>query len=153
MADRPTDKCRCPSQFSPGKWVTPAQWLAERVTARQYRRRHKGDPPDRFWEFPEWAGVFRQQLKLAAGLLRQFALAAVGNALRTPRGAQVWSLGAPWFSALCREEDRKLRRAAALPPPPPAPPPGAAPPPPLPPGTARPAFVQQKSLLSRLKGL
>jgi hypothetical protein len=142
-----------PSKYAPGAWVSAAQRLAELMCERQALSK-KQALPLRFWQLPHWEAEYRKQLRFANALFKLFRPAAVGVALRTPRGRKVYSLGATWFDDAVRAADERLAReeaalreiqeaARANPPPPAA---GPAP-------QTRPAFTGGKSTANKLKGL
>lgn len=137
---------------SPGTWISAAQWLAEMLCARQAALR-KEALPHYFWRLSQFEPEFRKQLRFANALFKLYRPAAVGIALRTPRGKKIYSLGNPWFDEEVKRADAKLakdevalraiqEKAAETTPPVAAPPP-----------QTRPAFTSGKSAASKLKGL
>jgi hypothetical protein len=147
----PSDARRYESKYSPGVYVTAAQWLAEHMCERQARAKGQDLPPH-FWKAPShkatWEKAFLRQFRAAHALLRQFPEKAVGQALRTPAGRRVVSLAAPSLldlvKAAARELELQERLAAEAPPPPPQGPP---------PRTFRTggAFRSKKSVWEKLK--
>lgn len=148
MPEKRSEKSTYLSRYG-GGYVSPAQFLAEFMCARQAARQGKSLPL-RFWTLPAWEREFRNQLRLANGLLKLYLPEAVSLVLRSKQGRNVYSLGAKWIDPAVAAEDARLRALAALAVPEaerePAEPPRAPEPP-------RPAFVATKSPLSRLKEL
>lgn len=73
MSKNQTEKSRYQSLFSPGKYVTFAQYLAEIMCAR--RGGSEGaDLPSHFWESsPKWQKYFTYQILLANKLLKKYS--------------------------------------------------------------------------------
>ena len=59
------------SRYSPGEWVTPAQYIIEYVceNAAQYTGR---DLPFRFWKNDEWQKFYVSQTRAAHKLLKEY---------------------------------------------------------------------------------
>jgi hypothetical protein len=136
------------SQYG-ARWLSECQWLAEAMCARMQK---KADPtvrlPLKFWASEVWAGVFKLQTIHAGRLLKKFSAAAIGEALRSPAGQRITSLGAPWLVPLVINAQAALAaRAARVEAAPPAPPELD-----LPVGP-RPVLVKEGNILSKLKGL
>lgn len=138
-----------------GGWLTPAQFLAEGMCARQARK-DKTELPLKFWNEEKWKRVFLLQHRFALSLLKVYDAESVMRALRTSTGKGVYSLGAKFLDPLVRDEQRKAERqeaaraAKSVEPPvssePPAERPKEAEPP-------RPAFVRKQTNLSKLKNI
>jgi hypothetical protein len=142
MARGETEKCSFRSRFSPGAWITPAQYLAENMCDRQARYRGK-KLSGRFWEEDGWAKEYRLQTVFASRLLKRFPMSAIVAALRTPHGGKAVSLGARWLAQLVEErlrldeENSRMRAEAAA-----APVGDAGPEPPRPPLPGRSLFTK-----------
>ena len=93
MAANRSEKSNYESRFG-GGWITASQYLAESMCDRQARKdgRSLGI---KFWRTKEWDQQFRLQLKHASKLLQKFSAQSIIKALRTFKGKQVFSLGAP----------------------------------------------------------
>jgi len=139
-----------------GGWLSNGQFLAEGMVARKARY-EKTELPLKFWEQERWKRDFLLQLRHANSLLKVYSFAAIIAALKSKKGANLFSLGAQFIlDPLVRTEQERLDRrenaaeAKAQ----------ADPKPELPPATAeppvteqpRPAFVRPNAL-SKLKGL
>lgn len=102
-----TDKSRYPSKYSPGKYVTAAQYILELVCEHKAVV-EKTDLPIHFWNLPEWAGWFKQQLRICHKLLKDFDEKAIIKALNDPRCKTTYSLRAAWLMPVIEEYQRKL---------------------------------------------
>jgi len=76
MAKEQTDKSRYPSRYSPGGYVTGAQYVIE-LACEQRARKEKKDLPIRFWNLPEWSLIFKAQLKAVHILLKKYSIKAI----------------------------------------------------------------------------
>lgn len=76
MAKEQTDKSRYPSRYSPGGYVTGAQYVIE-LACEQLARKQKKDLPIRFWNLPEWSLIFKAQLKAVHILLKKYSIKAI----------------------------------------------------------------------------
>ena len=103
-----TDNRRFASIYSPGSFVTAAQYLAEYVCGRQARAKHI-TLPAHFWKtMPEWEKQYLLQLRHANALLKIYEPAAVSAALRSKEGQKVLSLGAKWLDDMIKKEQLLL---------------------------------------------
>lgn len=91
MAKKQTKKSTFPSRYAIGKFVTPAQYLAEMMSERYARKQNK-DLPLEFWNNEEWAKFFVEQITAANTLLKCFTMTAILNALQRKENKWVYSL-------------------------------------------------------------
>jgi len=71
-----TEKSRYPSRYSPGGWVTAAQYIIETVL-EQSARKQKKDLPVNFWNLPEWEALYKGQLRITYALLKKYSAKAI----------------------------------------------------------------------------
>ena len=111
MAKQRTDDSRYPSRFSPGGFVTSAQYIIEFVCEKKARM-DKKDLPAKFWELKEWSAFYKSQLRATHKLLKTYEPAAIIAVLKKGR---IWSLRAAWVEPLIATEQdilNKKREAA-----------------------------------------
>lgn len=94
MAKEFTDKSRYKSKYSE-KYITAAQYITELVCENMAAKNNKALPV-KFWNLPDWYGVFKRQLQLANSLLKIYDEQAIIKALTSKEGRKVWSLAAQW---------------------------------------------------------
>jgi hypothetical protein len=102
-----TEKSRYASRYSPGRYVTAAQYIIEMICEKKAAV-DKIELPIRFWKRPEWANYFKMQLRQAHKLLKQYNEKAIIRALRNPQAKRTYSLHAPWLIPIIQVEQRKL---------------------------------------------
>jgi hypothetical protein len=148
MAGRLDESRAFVSRFGAGR-LSPAQFLAEGVCARQARR-DRIKLPNHFWASSKrWADEFLRQTVHATRLLTEFSAEAIVGALRTRRGRQIYSLGRrAALVPLVRIEQERLHRPKAVEK-------AHAESRPRPAGAERPRplFITQKSTLEKLREL
>ena len=95
MAKHQSEASPFKSRFSGPEenWLTPAQYLAENMVARQAKK-DGTDLPIKFWEHLRWKRIFLCQLRFANSLLKIYDINAIIKALRSKRGKSIYSLGA-----------------------------------------------------------
>lgn len=81
MSKEQTEKSRYPSRYSPGGFVTSAQYIIELVCENQARYR-KTELPIKFWNLPEWANTFKRYLRKVHALLKQYDEKAIIRAVQ-----------------------------------------------------------------------
>ncbi len=148
MADTQSETCPYQSRYG-GGWQAPSQFLAESMVARQARMK-KTSLPLKFWRLERWNREYQAQARHASSLLRLYDCEAIMRALRTPEGKKIYSLGAKFLDPLVRVEQERLDRLKAARQ---AAPPEPEPEPPAKDASPRPAFVETKSTLSKLRDL
>ncbi len=85
MTERLDESRAFVSRFGAGR-LSPAQFLAEGMCARQARR-DRVELPDHFWACStKWADEFLRQTIHATRFLNEFSVAAIIGALRPPPG-------------------------------------------------------------------
>ena len=92
-----TEKSRYPSRYSPQKFVTAAQYILELVCEKRALK-DKKELPIKFWNLPEWASLFKSQLRKCHALLKQYDEKAIIAAIK---GSNIYSLHAPWITQEC----------------------------------------------------
>lgn len=88
MAKKRTEVSRYPSRYSPGGWVTEAQYIIELVCERRARSLNK-DLPVRFWNQKEWQAFYKAQLRITHKLLKKYEAKSIIDVLKEGR---IWSL-------------------------------------------------------------
>ncbi len=106
--DQSTTNCY-PSKYSPGNFVTPAQFVVETICELKARAEGK-DLPIHFWELDEWRKFYRQQIPTAHQLLKYYSANAIVRVLKAPRNKNTYSLRAPWLVEQFKTEQAKLER-------------------------------------------
>ena len=91
MAKNKSQKCYLHSIFSDG-FIAEGQYLAERICQQKSQVDQIYLPP-RFWKEKKWAGLLRQQLKLAHSLLKEYPFVVILDALNDKRCNKLTSLG------------------------------------------------------------
>lgn len=82
MSNRQTEKSNYPSLYSPGKFVTFAQYLAEMMCGRKAKADNV-DLPRQFWETSnEWKRYFKMQVLLANKLAVKYPEQVIMTALK-----------------------------------------------------------------------
>jgi hypothetical protein len=92
MAKTQTEKCPFPSKYSPGKWITPAQYLVEVVCERRAINLQT-TLPAHFWELSLWKTFFQYQLRIVNKLLKTYSYDIILFALNDAQWQHVWSFG------------------------------------------------------------
>jgi hypothetical protein len=105
MAEKRSEASKWPSRYSPGGWVTAAQYIIELVCERQARNKKKADLPVRFWNLPEWQKEFVSQTRATHRLLKKYEPQAIISAVKQ---RNIWSLRPKWVEAVIQQEQKKL---------------------------------------------
>jgi hypothetical protein len=71
MAKDQTEKSRYPSRYSPGQYVTAAQYIIELV-CEQYARKQGKELPIHFWKLDEWRTYWGGQCRTVNQLIKKF---------------------------------------------------------------------------------
>jgi hypothetical protein len=71
MAKDQTDKSRYPSRYSPGQYVTSAQYIIELV-CEQYARKQGKELPIHFWRLAEWKTYWGGQCRTVNQLVKKY---------------------------------------------------------------------------------
>lgn len=95
MAKKRTNKSKYQSKYG-GGYITPAQYIVERICEHKANQDNTG-LPYKFWNTKKWRGFFRSQMTIANGLLKLYSPEAIVAALRQPKAAKVYSLGASFI--------------------------------------------------------
>ncbi len=106
-SENQTEKSRYPSKYSPGKFVTAAQYIAEFICEKKAVI-NKQPLKERFWTDPTWAKFYKQQILAANGLLKIYTQEAILAALKTRQAYRIFSLRAPHLDAIIEAEQRKI---------------------------------------------
>ncbi len=107
MAKERTEKSKYPSRYSPGGFVTAAQWIVEYLCEKKAKNEGK-ELPTQFWKLPVWAKFFRSQIHTANQLVKKHGEEAVIAAIKNPKFSWAYSLRAPGLDAVILEERRTL---------------------------------------------
>jgi hypothetical protein len=108
VANNRTDKCCYPSPYSPGKWVTAAQYITELICVRAAKKEDK-DLPVKFWNIKKWRNYYLFQIKHCNRLLKEYDAKDIIRALKSDKGKRIHSLQASWFSDIIEEERKKSK--------------------------------------------
>jgi len=104
MSNKRTKKCNWPSKYSPGRWITAAQFILELVCEKQASIKKK-DLPIRFWRLPEWEKEYVSQTRAVNKLLKKYEPKAIINAVKK---RNIWSLRPKWVEDIIKEEQAKI---------------------------------------------
>ena len=81
MGKEQTNKSRYPSRYSPGGFVTAAQYIIE-LTCENQAHYRKTELPAKFWNLPEWNNTFKRYLRQVQVLLKKYDEKAIIRAIR-----------------------------------------------------------------------
>jgi hypothetical protein len=104
MAKNRSDLSKWPSRYSPGGWVTAAQFIIELVCAAHAKRLGK-DLPLQFWNIDEWQSEYKSQTRATHKLLKKYEAQAIINAIRD---RNIWSLRPKWVENVISAEQKKI---------------------------------------------
>ena len=104
MAENRSDESRYPSRYSPGGWVTAAQYIIELVCEQKARHENK-DLPIKFWTLKEWERFFVSQTRVCHKLLKSYSSQAIINAIKAKR---IRTLLPKWIVSVIQLEQKKL---------------------------------------------
>lgn len=82
------------SKYSPGKKVSPAQYITEIVCERRASSL-KSKLPVFFWRLPDWKNYYIYQIRIANELLKTYSEKAILAALNSEKCKTVFSLKNP----------------------------------------------------------
>ncbi len=102
------------SKYSPGKEITPLQYICELICEKNAQQT-KRELPVKFWEQPQWKQFYRSQTNLAKKLLDNYSDSAIIKALRDKRTSKIYSLGAPWLLPVIKEYQLKIEKEVKKP--------------------------------------
>lgn len=104
MASIRTEKSKYPSPYSPGGWVTGAQYIIELVCEQRAKFDQK-DLPVQFWNLPEWNRYFVSQTKKCNKLLEVYDEKSVIQAVKKSR---IRNLLPKWVVSAIAKEQKEL---------------------------------------------
>jgi len=113
MSKLRTEKSRYPSRYSPQKFVTAAQYIVELACERKAKKENK-DLPTQFWKLKEWATFYRSQVNTSNSLIKKYGEASVIAALKNKASAWMYSLRAPGFEDIIKQEKKVLANRAKV---------------------------------------
>ena len=102
-----TEKSRYPSPYSPGKFVTAAQYIIELICENRAASLKK-DLPTQFWKDKEWQSFYKMQLRACHKMLKEYDERAIIKALKDDRCRKTWSLRAPWLKEIIKEKQAEI---------------------------------------------
>lgn len=108
MPKSQTEASKYPSRYSPGNYITEAQYITELICEKKAKSQKK-ELPNKFWNLPEWQKFYRQQILAATSLLRLYKAKAIIAALNNKEAWNIYSLRAPQLDAIIEGESRKLK--------------------------------------------
>lgn len=95
------------SKYSNDKEVTPAQYITE-VICEKKAKAEKLDLHYKFWTNKKWAAYYRNQIATANKLVKEFDPVAIVKALNHPKAQRMYSLRAPFFREIIKQEQEIL---------------------------------------------
>lgn len=72
--------------------VSEAQYLTD-IACERIAKREKETLPKKYWSLDKWKKHFRRQIVAANVLLKEYTCKQILDALNTPRGKNIYSLG------------------------------------------------------------
>ncbi len=106
MAKEQTQKSSYPSKYSPGKFVSPLQYLVEIICERKAAHLKRGKLPIHFWRTKEWEKLYKSELRAASTLIKKYSTGAVLEAVQIKR--TVYTYRAKWFEETVRSCHAKV---------------------------------------------
>lgn len=95
------------SKYSNGKMVSAAQYITE-IICEHLATKEKRDLHYRFWLNKDWEKFYKSQICSANKLLQKYEDRAIVAALKTPKGQKIYSLRAPYLTAMIEEQTKIL---------------------------------------------
>jgi hypothetical protein len=80
------------SKYTTDGKATEAQYLTD-IACERIAKREKEVLPKRYWILDKWKKHFRRQIVAANALLKEFTCKQIVDALNSPRGKNIYSLG------------------------------------------------------------
>ncbi len=96
-----------PSRYSPGKQVTPAQFITELICEKKAYQ-DSSELPEQYWHIPKWAKYFRNQIAVANQLVKKYPADQVIRALQRIDAKTIYSLRNPYLITLIEKEKKEL---------------------------------------------
>ncbi len=110
MPKERSEKSKYPSRYSPGGWVTPAQYIIELV-CEQNARFHNKDLPMKFWNLDEWASFFKAQLRATHKLLKKYDEKVI---IKVIKQKKIRTLIPKWIINVLDQEQKEYDAKVAL---------------------------------------
>ncbi len=104
MGKNRTNDSKYPSPYSPGGWVTGAQYVIELVCEQKAKVEHK-DLPVQFWKLDEWSKFFVSQTRACHKLLKTYDEKAI---IKTVKQKRVRNLMPKWVVGVVAKEQKEL---------------------------------------------
>lgn len=92
------------SIFSPGKKISPAQYISELICANKANH-FKINLPTKFWDYPEWAQYYKAQMFKAGQFLRYYNAEVL---IKVIKEKNIWTLFASWIVEEFLKEKRRV---------------------------------------------
>ncbi len=94
-----------PSKYSPDKFITEAQYIAEMICERRAESLNKRLTVQ-FWKHPEWASYYKFQMMSINKLIPKYTGRVILQVLK--RNKRIYSLNAKWVETKIAEEYNKV---------------------------------------------
>ena len=104
MGKQQTDKSRYPSQYSPGTFITAAQYIIE-LLYEQYCYKQQREPSLCFWTSDEGKNFLGGQLRVTHGLLKKYSQKAI---IATIKEKRIDNLRVKWIVPLIARKQKLL---------------------------------------------
>ncbi len=104
MPKKQTQKSKYPSKYSPGSYITAAQYILELICEKKATY-NQTTLPIKFWNLPEWKKFYSSQLRKCYTLLKQFDEKAIIRGLENNKAKNIYSLYAPWLVGIIKDEN------------------------------------------------
>ena len=105
-----TDECRYPSRYSPGGFVTEAQYIVELVCEKRARSLNR-DLPMLFWKLDEWRKYFVSQTRGVHKLLSKYCGKSIINCVKRNN---IYTLYPAWVEKVIKKEHGEIIAKATL---------------------------------------
>lgn len=95
-----------PSRYSPGKDVTPAQFITELICEKKAAQ-DDDELPLQYWKIKKWQRYFQNQVTAAHKLVKQYPPDQIIRALQRIDAKTIYSLRNPYLIRLIKQEKRE----------------------------------------------
>ena len=103
MAEKRSEHMKYPSQYSPGGWVTAAQYIVELVCEKNAQKKGgDGDLPLQFWKLDEWSKYFVFQSMCVNRLLKKYHPKPI---IAVVKRKNIWTLRPAWVEKVIAKEN------------------------------------------------
>lgn len=98
---------KMPSRYSPGKDVTPAQFITELICEKKAAQ-DDDELPIQYWKIKKWQRYFQSQVTAAHKLVKKYPPDQIIRALQRIDAKTIYSLRNPYLIKLIKQETREI---------------------------------------------